>query len=764
MKALTEKLILHRKAVLLIGIFITLLWASQLIYLRIDGSFSSVLPETDPDFLFNQAVEEEFGSADELIVLIRNKSGIFTRETIELIETFSIALAEIKAVDGSKIVNILTISGFSSPGKDSWDSTLQELSEFMKTDPLAAGTLISDDETTSLIMAPISGEIALSDKALQTLVDQAYQLQLDYQARYPDIEIIITGHPVVNAEIMAKMANDLYVLFPLAVLAVAAMLLLILRSVRGMLIPLLITVMAVIWTFGLKGLLRSPLTITETVIPVILISISCADGIHIVSEAFHFMHHGLNSRDAIIRTIDELWKPVVLTSLTTALGFGSFIFSSGTSLRNMGLFLAFGVISAMVFSLFFIPVLFSWYKPLKHHKDRTHYSRQYKLLRRIEKITKFFLKHRIAVISIAAILLAFSVGGIMNINTDTDEIRYFKEDNPVRQTAELIERDMGGLSVLQIVLEGEKDSFRNMQLLKEMAAVEKVIKARPEVSTTVSLADSVSYLFYTMRGRNIEYFTIPDNRIFVERLLTMLSSGDDSRSEMISTYVNDDFSKTRILIRLNDSNTSVMETLLKDIDDDLDVFREQGIAVGFAGDYVRLTNGRIIVESQVLSLTITLGIILLVLTIIYRSFLSGMFVALPVMIAVLLNFSVMWLFKVSLNPATAIISAVGLGVGIDYSIHIFSRFKLIHEHGNNLHSSLINAVAESARGILSNAMSVGIGFLILLFSAYSIINDMGWIIALTMLTTSLASLILLPCLLSLVKEKKGLSISHKKYR
>ena len=764
MKALTEKLILHRKAVLLIGIFITLLWASQLIYLRIDGSFSSVLPETDPDFLFNQAVEEEFGSADELIVLIRNKSGIFTRETIELIETFSIDLAEIKAVDGSKIVNILTISGFSSPGKDSWDSTLQELSEFMKTDPLAAGTLISDDETTSLIMAPISGEIALSDKALQTLVDQAYQLQLDYQARYPDIEIIITGHPVVNAEIMAKMANDLYVLFPLAVLAVAAMLLLILRSVRGMLIPLLITVMAVIWTFGLKGLLRSPLTITETVIPVILISISCADGIHIVSEAFHFMHHGLNSRDAIIRTIDELWKPVVLTSLTTALGFGSFIFSSGTSLRNMGLFLAFGVISAMVFSLFFIPVLFSWYKPLKHHKDRTHYSRQYKLLRRIEKITKFFLKHRIAVISIAAILLAFSVGGIMNINTDTDEIRYFKEDNPVRQTAELIERDMGGLSVLQIVLEGEKDSFRNMQLLKEMAAVEKVIKARPEVSTTVSLADSVSYLFYTMRGRNIEYFTIPDNRIFVERLLTMLSSGDDSRSEMISTYVNDDFSKTRILIRLNDSNTSVMETLLKDIDDDLDVFREQGIAVGFAGDYVRLTNGRIIVESQVLSLTITLGIILLVLTIIYRSFLSGMFVALPVMIAVLLNFSVMWLFKVSLNPATAIISAVGLGVGIDYSIHIFSRFKLIHEHGNNLHSSLINAVAESARGILSNAMSVGIGFLILLFSAYSIINDMGWIIALTMLTTSLASLILLPCLLSLVKEKKGLSISHKKYR
>jgi hypothetical protein len=485
------------------------------------------------------------------------------------------------------------------------------------------------------------------------------------------------------------------------------------------------------------------------VIPVILISISCADGIHIVSEAFHFMHHGMSSRKAIVKTIGELWKPVVLTSLTTALGFASFAFSSGRSLRNMGLFLSFGVISAMIFSLFFIPVLFSWYKPQKRHKDRKHYNRQYKLLKKIERATEFFLKWRIAVIIISVLLLAFSVGGILNINTDTDEIRYFKKDNPVRQTAEIIEKEMGGLSILQIVLEGEEGAFRDLSTLQDMAAVENLLRQRPEVSTVLSLNDTVSYLFYTMRGRNPEFFTIPDNQNFLNRLLIMLTGGEDERTAMLSSYITEDFSRARILIRITDSNTWVMEKLLQEIDVDLDLFRKRGLSVGFAGDYLRLSNGRVIVESQIMSLSITLGIILMVLSIIYRSFINGIIVAMPVMIAVLFNFSVMWLFNISLNPATAIIAAVGLGVGIDYSIHVFSRLQLLRDKGGSFQSCLVNAVAESARGILSNALSVGIGFLILLFSVYRIINDMGWIIALTMMTTSLASLILLHCLLSL---------------
>ena len=762
MQAFTEKLIQHRRTVLIIGIVITLFWAVNLVNIRIDGSFTSVLPETNSDFVFNRSVEAEFGSADEIIILIKDGDSVYTRETAEVITNLSRELAAYDEIDGNRIQSMLRASGFNTPEDNGWPEALSELADFMNSDPLAAGTLTSRDGKTTMIAAPVSGELALEGKQLELLIEKLQKHLDDIRSEHPGLEIFLSGHPVVNAGIMESISTDLYLLFPIAVIATALMLLLILRSFRGMMIPLVITLMSVIWTFGLKGLLHSPLTITETAIPVILISISCADGIHIVSEAFHFMHHGMDSKKAIAKTIGNLSRPVVLTSLTTALGFASFAFSSGRSLRNMGLFLAFGVMTAMIFSLFFIPVLFSWYKPARRHEDRTHYKRQFKLLKRIERTTEFFLKWRVAVVIIAVIVLLLSAWGMLNINTDTDEIRYFKTENPIRQTAELIEQEMGGLSVLQIVLEGEEGDFQNMQMLQEIAALQDTIEERPEVSSTLSISDSVSYLFYLMRGRNPDNFEIPGNQLFINRILGMADSDDSSRATLIAPYANVDFSRARILIRINESNTRVLERLLTDIDGALDGFRSRGISVNFAGDYLRVTNGRIIVESQVISLAITLAIILIVLSVIYRSFMHGLFVSIPVIIAVLFNFAVMWVFKVSLNPATAIIAAVGLGVGIDYSIHIYSRFQMLHRRGESHQSCLVNSVTESARGIISNAVSVGIGFMLLLLSAYRIINDMGWIIALSMITTSLSSLILLPCLLSFIplRQKESRQINE----
>jgi len=735
----------YRIPILITGIAITILLGFNVIYLSIDGSFTSVLPDNDSVFLYNRYVEETFGNSDELIILIKDDRGIYNEETIRLINNLSEELSALEEVDQDRLMSIVHAA----------DADVEDLKEFIEKDPFVSDFLVGEMDQSTLIVAPVSNEIALSDEALRSLADRAVSLIEKYRAEYPEVEIHITGHPIVNAEIVKKMANDLYVLFPVAILAVALMLFYILRSFRGMLIPLTITFASIIWTFGLKGLLRSNLTITETVIPVILISIACADGIHIVSEAFHFMHRGLTSRTAIIRTMKNLWKPIVLTSITTAIGFASFIFSPGRSLRNMGLFLAFGVITAMVFSLVYIPIMLSWYKPLKEHKDRKHYTQQYHILKTITTIIEVMLKKRIPVLIITASLMGLSIWGMLNINTDTDEVRYFKKDNPIRKSAEIIENELGGISVLQIILESEEtDTFKNLEVLENIGKLQEILNARPEVSQTISIADYISYLYYRVRGSRLEYFEVPQNQLFLIRMLRLVETSEDPRSRNIFAYVDEEFRRVKISVRLTDSNTKAMEKLLLEIEPHLDSLFDDTIKIGYAGDYLRLRNGRVIVESQVFSLTTTIIIIILVLSILFRSLRSGFIVSIPVMIAVFFNFAIMWLFKVSLNPATSIIAAVGLGVGVDYSIHLYSRFKILYEKTGHYHESLINSVSETARGILSNALSVGLGFLVLLLSAYRIINDMGWIIALSMVTTSLASLILLPILISLGEKRQ----------
>lgn len=723
----------------------TLLLGFNVIFLSIDGSFLTLLPEQDSDFRYNRYVEETFGNSDELIILIHDERGIYNQETIGMIDSLSRELSQFQEVDKDRLLSVIQAA----------DNNLENIKMFIDRDPFVSDFLVSNNDKSTLIIAPVSNEIALSDVALRSLADRATNLIDQYNADYPLVDINITGHPIVNAEIVKKMANDLLVLFPVAILVVALMLLYILRSFRGMLIPLTITLASILWTFGLKGLLRSNLTITETVIPVILISIACADGIHIVSEVFHFMHRGFSSRTAIIRSMNNLWKPIVLTSVTTAIGFASFIFSPGRSLRNMGLFLAFGVMTAMVFSLVYIPILLSWYKPLKQHKDRKHYKQQYHLLSLIRVVIESVLKNKGYILMIATVLLGLSIWSMFNINTDTDEVRYFKRDNPIRQSAEIIEDELGGISVLQIVLESEeKDTFKNLEMLEKISELQKFLNGRPEVSQTISIADYISYLYYRIRGNRLEYFEIPQNHLFLHRMLKLVESSDDPRSKNISAYIDEDFRRAKISVRLNDSNTRVMEILIKDMDPLLQSLFDDSIKVGYAGDYLRLRSGKIIVESQVFSLATTIFIIIIVLSILFKSFRSGFIVSLPVLIAVFFNFAVMWLFKVSLNPATSIIAAVGLGVGVDYSIHIYSRFHILYKKTGLFHESLINGVTETARGILSNVVSVGLGFLVLLLSAYRIINDMGWIIALSMITTSVASLVLLPILISL-REKSN---------
>ncbi|HAK45414.1 MAG TPA: hypothetical protein DCO79_05790, partial [Spirochaeta sp.] len=160
MHSLTEKLIHRRKAVLFIGIAITVFWALNMLNIRIDGSFTTVLPETDPDFLFNRTVEEEFGSSDEVIILIQSDETVYSRETAELITVLSNKLAGYDEIDGDKIINMLKVSNFSQPENDGWEKALGDLKEFMVTDPLAAGTVTGTNGKSTMIMAPVSGELS----------------------------------------------------------------------------------------------------------------------------------------------------------------------------------------------------------------------------------------------------------------------------------------------------------------------------------------------------------------------------------------------------------------------------------------------------------------------------------------------------------------------------------------------------------------------------------------------------------------------------
>jgi len=150
-----------------------------------------------------------------------------------------------------------------------------------------------------------------------------------------------------------------------------------------------------------------------------------------------------------------------------------------------------------------------------------------------------------------------------------------------------------------------------MEILQNIHKLQDILEARSEVSSTLSLSDYVGYMYYRMRGKKQEFFKIPENRLFLSRMFRMLDNNDDPRAQSIYAYSDREFRRTKISVRLSDSNTIAMKKLLDDIQPELEKLFDDEIFIGYSGDYLRLRNGKVIVESQIFSLSVTLLITVL---------------------------------------------------------------------------------------------------------------------------------------------------------
>lgn len=752
-----KNIIRNRVFILIILAVITIGMGTFIVQIRIDSSLTTVLPENNPVFQYTQEIEQQFGSTQEIIVLVSSDTSVYSVRALQAIRDITHVLQEIEEINADQVISISMLAQ-TLPGLQGFEigpsMTAEEaeaLGKAISNNPLFGGKLVGQNGKNTIISAPVSVDVSHSSSKLNQLVKKLHTRIAGIREQYPSLTIELSGHPIIQSEIMRYMANDLLKLFPLAIGVVMIILLIALRNLRGMFVPIIVTFVSIVWTFGLKGILGSPITIIETVIPVILISLGCANGIHIMSEFLHYTRRGEPPFLAVKRTMNQLTIPIVLTSVTTALGFSSLVFATGSSFRNMGLFLAFGVLIAMGFSLLFIPIILSYFRfPQKDSPD--HYKKSFLRFRHLEHFAEKTLQLRFLMLALVVVMIGLSIGGIVQLQPNTNEVRYFKESTPIRQITEKIERSLGGISTLYIVLNAdEAGRFQDPELLYSIEDIQKTLSSYESVSYTISHVDYVKMLFYTIRGGDSQYFTLPDNELFLKRLTSMLQKSEEAQSKMLSNYINEDYNTACVHVRLKSSDTQDIKTMLAKLKPYLGKQLPEGISYRFAGDYIRVETGENIVKSQIYSLFATLGTILIVLSLIFRSPILGGIIALPVSVAILFNFAIMWLFGIGLNPATAIITSVGLGVGVDYGIHYFYRFRSLYKGSGRYHQSLINAVVESGRGILFNAVAVGVGFLVLLFSSYRIIMEMGWIIALSMITTALLSITLIPVLLTLFK-------------
>jgi len=783
----------YRLAIIALLLLATIPFALHIPQLKRDASISSLIPESHPDYQFSHEMEELFGAVDQVVVGVTADQGIYCRQALSAIAELTALCESLEEVDPDDVISLTNIDDMRGADgeliikpvitgeqlQELDDPAIAELRDRIRGNPLFRGKLVSADERSAVMLAAIRFEISLEENVLASLKTRFLDKLAELAQKYPEVRFHFSGPVMLKAYITEYMQRDLQRLFPLAALVVALMIFGLLRSFFGMLMPLLVTLFSVAWTFGLKSLLGSPITIVETAIPVVLIAIGCADGIHIMSEFFGFLRRGFAPQEAMQETLRVLSLPVILTSVTTSLGFISLLTAPGVSIRNMGLFLAFGVMIAMLFSLFFLPALSSFYRQrgIRHRSEAPSAEESSSAFYRFSWKTGLqVIRFRKPVALSALLMLTVSVLGILNIRVESDEVRYLKEDSDFRIATEAIQDELGGITSLDIIIESpDPDFFKQPDVLKAVEGLQRFCESDPLVSYSLSLVDLLKRINFVLHDNDPAYDRLAEAVETIRYERTEVVDGRETRlakidriegrqqnaqflllyemsgGDTLDQYVDKSFRIGRVNVRLRDMSSQDLKQLLEKIRPYVAEHFGEKVRVRYANHYLRVVMMDLIIDSQIYSLITVLLTITLLMALIFRSPVVGLINALPVFIAVLFNFTIMWLFDVTLNIGTSIIASVGMGVGIDYSIHYTTRFRRFLGQGVEYEAALVKAVAGTSRAILSNAGAVGIGFLVLLFSEYRVIANVGWIVAVSMLTTSVGSLTILPALLAIFR-------------
>ena len=723
----------------------TLFFGNELKKLQIDADIVRSLPDDDVDARLLKKIGKNFGS-NNMGVIILETDNIYQPSVIEHIQLITDTLSEISGISSvSSLTNIINIKGSDygiEIGKlvDEYELPKTAL-EFEKlrnnilNNPMYKGSIVSEDETASLIVFNIENEANVNLIARE-VIEKTTALKISEKLYY-------IGSPMLVTYISDLMRKDLTTLLPIAFLVIAIILLLSFRSVSGVILPLLIAVVSIVWSLGSMAFLGIKMSMISNNIPIIILAIGSAYTIHVINRV-NKVHLEEQHSDTIKTALVYVFIPIMLAALTTIIGFISFIFGSYLDMIvDFGIFTALGTLFACLLSIFFVPAILSVLnfknKTSKAPKDDSFITNYL-----LQPLHQLIAKKPKTVLLIWLLLIGFSVANLFSIRRSVDIQEYFKRDNPTRLAEQIMVEKFGGTKPIFVYFKG---NMQSPAVLKKMLETSAYMEESPEVYTSMSIAkliDEINYNFTNSR-------TFPQEIEQIEQLWFLLDG-----NEVLPRFVNEELTEGIIISKFKSPDNKSKIEFAKYMNRFIAENSTEECQIQITGmPFVDITMDQSLINSQFGSIAIAIFFVIVLVGGILRSLKSGFFAAIPIIATIILLFGFMGLTGISLNIATVLVASVALGIGIDYAIHIISHFKTSFKKNNDVYAAVQESILVSGKAIIINVVSVSAGFLVLVFSDMVPLQYFGLLIALSMVSSCLGALTLLPSLLILMNKKNS---------
>ena len=722
---------------------------------RMETDLDKYMPQEHPAFVYSNQAEEWFDIKDGIIIALENKEGVYNYSTLKKVKALTKELQKMKEIEKNDVTSLYTADNivgtedgmdvkafYKRVPKDS--AKLAELREKVRSNEMVFGRLVSEDETVTVIIARIGDDV---------FSQEFYHHILDVAKKYEGPEkVYVAGRPIVEGTMAYLGPKDMKRMVPIVILVIIIVLYLVLRNAKSTFLTLMVVLFSTVWAFGLMAAVNIPIYAVSTMIPVMLIAIGVADGIHLFSHMYLFLKENplATKQEAVKDMLREMWKPVVMTSVTTAVGFISLLTSQVYPIKYFGIFTAFGVMMAMLFSLLLIPagvLVMGLPHPRKKVKDEDEDDDD-KADHLAYRFAEGVLKYKNWTYGITVIIIILSFWGMSKVWINSSFLEKFEKDSDIVLTDKFINEHFGGTSTLNVVLEGkDTDSFKNPDVLKLMVKMQDAtVETLPVVGNGFSLGDYLKRMNKVMHADSEKYNTIPDNQELIAQYLLLYEMSGDP--ENLWQVVTEDYKKANVTIQLKSDNSKALNDAIAIIEKYRDGFKKHGVKLNYAGSgYKALVFTDLILEGQITSLIMSLFIVIILLALMFKKLLVGLIGSVPILITAFIGFGVMGLLNIPLSTTTALISSIAIGIGIDYAVHFIERYKIYAAQTGDKLQTIRLTMHHSGRAIIFNAIVVIAGFLVLLASVFPPNRSLGALVSLNMFTSFLGTVTIMFVLL-----------------
>ncbi len=739
----SEKILTFRWIIILLVLASTLFFGNQVTNLKIDADILRSLPDHDVDAMLLKKIGKNFGG-NNMGVIILETDNIYQTTVLEHVQLITDTLTNIEGISSvTSLTNIINIKGDEygiEVGKlvDEYElpespEDFQELKNNILSNEMYKGSIVSEDETSTLIIFTLQDETDVNVVAKQ-VISKTEALQLPEKLYY-------IGSPMLVTYISDLMKRDLIKLLPISFLVIALILLISFRSVSGVILPLLTAVISIIWSLGIMAFLGFKMSMISNNIPIILLAVGSAYTIHVINRINQVKE--TDNPNIVSTALAYVLIPVILAAITTIIGFISFIFGAYLEMIvDFGIYTALGTFFACLLSIFFVPAIMDVFKS-KGRKTIKRHNNTLLTNKFLQPLNKALFRYPKFILSFWMILIIISIIGVFSINRSVDIQEYFKKDNPTRLAENIMVEKFGGTKPVFVLFKG---NMQSPDVLKKMIQTSEYMKESPDINTTMSVAKLISEINFAITDSR----EIPNTQEKIEQLWFLLEG-----NEIMSRFVNEDLNEGIIISKFKSPDNESKKVFSKYMKTFIDKNSTEDCQISITGmPFVDITMDNSLLKSQIGSITIAIFFVIVFVGFILRSWLSGLFTSIPIIAAIIILFGVMGLSGISLNIATVLVASVALGIGIDYSIHIFSHFNDSFQKNQDLKKAIEESILISGKAIIINVVSVSAGFLVLVFSDMVPLQYFGLLIAISMVSSCLGALTLLPVILILVNRKK----------